>query len=176
MPFNSVVSDLAHAYPGQLAEPLAPKFARSVTVQTAISAGRLAKRGTDADDQISPVTTGDTVTVAMLAGVVLLDTSRPVEDIGGSGIVAGKSASVLRLGSVYMEFVEAVTAGECVGIVLSTGALKGYAQGTAAGSIPTGEVLVPGLRIAQTTGAAGCAIVEVNLFGNQDAATVGSGA
>jgi hypothetical protein len=73
-----------------------------------------------------------------------------------------------------MEFAEAVTAGECVAIVLADGTLKGYAQGTAAGSIPTGEVLVPGLRIATTTTAAGCAIVEVNLFGNQDAATIGS--
>ena len=175
MPFNSVASDLTNAYPGQLAEPLAPKFARSAVVETAIKAGRLAKRGTDKDDQIAPVTTGDTVTVGMLAGVVLLSTSRPYDQTdGGSGIEAGNSVSVLRLGSVYMEFAEAVTAGECVAIVLADGTLKGYAQGTAAGSIPTGEVLVPGLRIATTTTAAGCAIVEVNLFGNQDAATIGS--
>jgi hypothetical protein len=175
MPFNSVVSDLVHAYPGQLAEPLAPKFARSAVVETAIRAGRLAKRGTDKDEQIAPVTTGDTITVGMLAGVVLLSTSRPHEQTdGGSGIEAGNSVSVLRLGSVYMEFAEAVTAGECVAIVLANGTLKGYAQGTAAGSIPTGEVLVPGLRIASTTAAAGCAIVEVNLFGNQDSVTVGS--
>jgi hypothetical protein len=175
MPFNSVVSDLVNAYPGQLAEPLAPKFARSVVVETAIKAGRLAKRGTDKDDQISPVTTGDTVIPANLAGIVLLSTSRPYEQTdGGSGIEAGNSASVLRLGSVYLAFAEAVTAGEDVAIVLADGTFKGYAAGTAAGSIPTGEVIVPGLRIAQTTAAAGCAIVEVNLFGLQDAATIGS--
>lgn len=175
MPFNSVGSDLTNAYPGQLAEPFAPKFARSVVVETAIKAGRLAKRGTDKDDQISPMTTGDTVSLGLIAGIVLLSTSRPYDQVdGGSGVEAGNSASVLRMGSVYLYFEEAVTAGEVVSIKLADGTFRGYAQGTAAGALATGEVLVPGLQIASTTTAAGCAIVEVNFFGAQAAATVGS--
>lgn len=175
MPFNSVASDLTNAFPGQLAEPLAPKFARSALVETAIKAGRLAKRGTTAETQIAPMTTGDTVSVATIAGIVLLSTSRPFEQTdGGSGIEAGNTASVLRLGSVFLYFEEAVTAGEVASIKLSDGTFRGYAQGTAAGSIPTGEVIVPGVRIVDTTTAAGLAIVEVNFFGNQDSATVGS--
>ena len=174
MPYNSISSAPDRGYPGQIANPLFPQIKHSALVETAVSAGRLAKRGTDKDDQIEPIETGDTITAAMLAGVVLLSTSRPYEDVDGGSIEAGKTASVLRFGSVYMYFEEAVTAGECVSVKLSDQTLRGYAQGTAAGSIPTGEVLVPGLRIVQTTTGAGVAIVEVNLYGNQDAATVGS--
>lgn len=175
MGFNSLSTDLAIAFAGQLAEPLAPKFARSCVVETAIKAGAIAKRGTDPEVQIKPLEAGDTITVAMLAGVVLLSTSRPYEQTdGGSGIEAGNSASVLRLGSVFLPFAEAVTAGEVVAQDLATGLLYGYAQGTAAGSITTGRVVIPGIRVAQTISAAGNATCEVNLYGNQDTATIGS--
>lgn len=165
MPFNSITADLPIGYAGQIAEPAFPKFARSVTVETAISAGAVAKRGTDPETQIKPLEAGDTVTPGMIAGVVILSPTRPYEQVdGGSGIEAGNTAAVLRLGSIFMQFAEAVTAGELVGQALSTGLLYGYPAGTAPGDLAAGRVLIPGLRIAQTTSASGPACVEVNLL------------
>lgn len=169
MPFNSITSDLPIGYAGQVSEPAFPKFARSVTVETAIHAGAVAKRGTDPEIQIKPLEAGDTVTPGMLAGVVLLSATRPYEQIdGGSGIEAGNTAAVLRFGSVFMDFAEAVTAGELVGQALSSGLLYGYPAGTAPGDLAAGRVLIPGLRIAQTTTSAGVACVEVNLLDASD--------
>ena len=52
--------------------------------------------------------------------------------------------------------------------------LEGSAEGANAATVGAGKVVLPGLRVAQSTSAAGPAIVEVNLFGLQDAATVGA--
>lgn len=168
---NSVSDAPAIAYPGQIAEAGAPRYCVSRRAEgTSVAAGLLMKRGT-AYPQVEAVETGDTITTAMLEGIAVLSTSRAYDS---DGIDAGADVEVMRLGVIYLSFAEAVTAGECVTVTLATGAFKAVAQGTAAGAIPTGDVMVPGLRVAQTISAAGVARVEVNLFGNQDSATIGS--
>lgn len=169
MPQTSIPVSMSRAYAGQLAEAGAPSYAYSARAEAAIIAGKPVKRGTAPEYQVEPFEAGDTPTAAMFAGIAILDTSRPP-----GGIAAGDSLSVLRFGVINMEFAEAVTAGEQVGITLATQALSGIPHGTAAGAIASGVVVLPGLRIKSTTTAAGMAQVEVNLFGNQDAATVGS--
>lgn len=171
MPQLSISTRPAIGYAGQLAEPAGPKFARSHIAEGAgISAGMPVKRGSAAR-KVEPFEAADVPTAAMFAGVVLLETTRPYSD---DAIEDGDPVSVLRLGAVLMNFSEAVSEGEQVGITLATGALTGIPQGTAAGAIATGIVVLPGLRIVETTSAAGLATVEVNLYGSQDAATVGT--
>lgn len=159
------------AFQGQIADA-GLRYCYSAWAEgTGVKAGVPCKRGTAPETQVSAITTGDTITVGNFAGIPVLSSSRPYD---ATLISAGDDVSVMRLGVVYLEFGEAVTAGEQVTIVLATGVLGGVAQGTAAGAIATGTVVLPGLRIVQTTSAAGPARVEVNLFGSQDAATVGS--
>lgn len=168
---NTTPAEMDQAFAGQIAD-VAPRYCGSFVVETGpISAGMPVKRGTDKEKEIEPFEAGDVPTAGMFAGVVVFSSTAPYEDVPKA---AGDMASVMRFGVVNMEFSEAVTAGEQVGITLATGVLTGIPQGTAAGSITTGIVVLPGLRIVQTTGAAGVARVEVNLFGSQDAATVGS--
>jgi len=170
MPQTSISAAPAVGYAGQIGEPGAPTYMFSATAEGAnVSAGMPVKRGTDPQRQVEPFEAGDAPDPAMFAGVVFLETSRPE-----GGISDGDPIAVARLGVLLMDFSEAVTAGEQVAIVLATGDLKGYAQGTAAAAIPAGEVILPGLRISQTISAAGLARVEINLFGSQDAATVGT--
>lgn len=171
MPQLSIgVPDIAYA--GQLAEPGAPTFTRKGIVEgAAIAAGAPLKRGTAAQSQVKNFEAGDTPSAAMFAGFCLLDPSRAYDS---AMIAVGQTVSVLRTGSLYLNFSEAVTAGEQVGLVLATGLLTGIPHGTAAGAIATGTVVLPCCRIVDTTTAAGMATVEVNLFGAQDAATVGS--
>ncbi len=170
MPQLSISSAPAVGYAGQIAEPGAPRFSRSARAEGAnVSAGMPVKRGTNKEKQVEPFEAGDDGQLQDFAGVVVLDTSR-----ASGGIADGDGVAVLRLGSIYMDFSEAVTAGEQVGITLATGALTGIPDGTAAGAITTGIVVLPGLRIAETIAAAGLAVVEVNLFGVQPSAVVGS--
>jgi hypothetical protein len=160
---------MSKAYAGQPTEGF-PRAVRSARAEgSGITAGAPVKRGTDKDDQVKAFEAGDVPTAGMFAGVVVREEARP-----SGGIASGDGVQVMRLGSIYMNFGEAVTAGEQVTIVLATGVLGGVAQGTAAGAIATGTVVLPGLRIVETTSAAGVACVEVNLFGSQDAATVGT--
>jgi hypothetical protein len=169
VPQTSISERLGTGYAGQIAEG-GPRFLRSARAEgSGISAGKPVKRGTSAAVQVKAFEAGDTPTAGMFAGVVVWEQVRPT-----GGIAAGDSVQVMRFGSCYMEFSEAVTAGEQVGITLASGALVGIPQGTAAGAITTGIVVLPGLRIASTTSTSGVAVVEVNLFGSQDAATVGS--
>jgi hypothetical protein len=172
MPFNTLRDAPATAYPGQLAEPLAPKFARSARLSAVGSAGMVCVRGPDADDQVRPAFTGDTITPGNLAGVLILSDTRPFEQ--GSPLAIGTVVSVLRLGSVFLEFENTPTAGDCVTVTLATGAIRAVAQGANAATVGAGRVMIPGLRVVQTRTDAGCAAVEVNLFGAQDNATVGA--
>lgn len=169
MPQTSITARMSTGYAGQIAEALAPKYAYSAICEAALSAGMPVKRGTAAEYQVEPFEVADVPTAGMFAGIVLLNTTK-----SPGAFAAGDPCSVMRLGKVLMNFSEAVTAGEQVGLTLATGVLTGIPQGTAAGAITTGIVVLPGLRIARTTTAAGVAAVEVNLFGAQDAATVGS--
>lgn len=169
MPQLSIDDAPSRGYAGQFL-PGPPKVAFPARAESgAVAGGMPVKRGTNPEKQCLPFAPGDVPSQGNFYGVVLLETSRP-----STGIEAGDSVSVLRFGSVLMDFSEAVTAGEQVGLVLATGLLTGVPQGTAAGALATGTVVLPGLRIAATITAAGRAAVEVNMFGAQDAATVGS--
>jgi len=165
---SPTVMDIAVA--GQIADA-APRYSGSFIVETAVSAGMPVKRGTNKEKDIKPFEAADVPSASMFAGVVVFSSTAPLEN---SPRLVGDVVSVMRFGVIYMQFAEAVSGGEQVGITLATGALSGVPQGTAAGALATGIVVLPGLRIVQSTAAAGPARVEVNLFGSQDAATVGS--
>ena len=172
MPQLSIDDNPPIGYPGQIAEPGAPTFIRSASAEGALVAGSVVKRGTNPEKQVEALEAGDAPDFDLIAGVVHLETSRPYD--ASSPIADGDPVGVVRQGVVYMEFSEAVTAGEMVGQTLASGLLTGIPEGTAAAAIATGIVVIPGLRIVQTTTAAGVARVEVNLFGAQPAGTVGS--
>lgn len=165
MPQLSISDAPAVAYAGQIAEPGAPTFARSCLAEGAnVVAGMPVKRGTDPQRQVEPFEAGDLPDFANFAGVVILETTRAYD---ANAIEDGDSLGVMREGSIYMDFSEAVTAGERVALTLASGALTGVAEGT----VSTDAIVVlPGLRIASTISAAGLAIVEVDLMGSGDAA------
>lgn len=171
MPQNSVASAPARGFAGQIAEPDAGLRCSTAFAEGAsVSAGMPVKRGTDPEKQVEPLEAGDgTGLMGKFCGVVVLDPTRPYSS---DAIEDGDPVAVMTRGQVYMNFSEAVTAGEDVGITLATGALTGWAAGTAAGSITTGIVILPGLRVIDTIGGAGVARVDVNIL--QSAATVGS--
>ena len=172
MPQYSIPSAPSVAYPGQIAEP-GGRMSRSMSCEAAgIVDGQIVARGTDPYEQCKAIpTSAFTPSFANIAGVVVFSSSKPYEECPHT---EDERVSVLRQGSIFLDFSEAVTAGEDVGYTLATGVLTGIPAGTAAGSIATGIVVIPGLRIEQTITAAGVAIVSVNLEGVQNAATVGS--
>lgn len=160
MPQLSVSDAPAIALRGQLAEPGAPKFARSFRAEGAsVSAGLPVKRGTLPAKQVTPFASTDVPNAQTFAGVVILETSRAYDE---AAIEDGDSVAVLREGSIYMDFSAAVSAGQAVKMTMATGALEGMAEGSDPGA---GKCQLPGLRIAETTSASGLAIVEVALRG-----------
>lgn len=163
----------AVAYPGQIAEA-GPRSCRSYRVEGAgVQAGLPVKRGTNPASQVAAFAGGNTVNASTFAGIVVLSTSRSADEVGAS-LAVSSDVEVMRFGSCYLQFAGAVTAGQAVKITLATGVLEGSAEGANAATVGAGKVVLPGLRVAQSTSAAGPAIVEVNLFGLQDAATVGA--
>lgn len=171
---NSIALLPDNAYAGQIAEAGMPRACRSARVEGAnVFAGTPVKRGTAGESQVAAYVGGDTVNMATFAGVVLLSTSRSLNEIN-TDLDAGADVEIMRLGCVYMNFAGAVTSGQNVKITLATGALEGSAEGASAGTVGAGKVVLPGLRVVQTTSGAGLARVEVNLFGVQTAATIGA--
>ncbi len=162
------------AYPGQVTDQ-GCEIADSYSCEAAgLVSGQIVCRGTDLDDQCKAIPTSAFVpSFANILGVLVFSSSKPYEWTS-SGHPANTRVSILRRGAIYLDFSEAVTAGEEVGYTLATGVLTGVPAGTAAGALATGIVVIPGMRISQTIGAAGVAIVEVNLEGVQNNATVGS--
>lgn len=156
MPQLSIPDRMEKAYAGQVTEA-GYRFCRSAFAEGAlVTSGMPVKRGTAAG-QAEPFEAGDTPSAGNFLGVVVHSPTRGVD-----GIEDGDGIDVMRAGSIFMDFSEAVSEGEQVHITLATGALKGVAQGTAAA---VGDALLPGLRIAETISAAGLATVEVGLFG-----------
>jgi len=155
---NTIALAPGIGYAGQLAEPDAPYFARSVRAEgSGIHAGAPVLRGTNKGRQVKAVDAA--VTAQNFAGIVILETSRPFEQAAPAD---GDGLTVLRLGSVLMNFGEAVAAGERVRIKHSDGTL----DGVAAGSDPTaGYSILPQCVISETTTGAGLAAVEVAIFG-----------
>jgi hypothetical protein len=171
MPQLSIPLLRSIAYPGQVTDQGA-EICRSFSCEAAgYVSGQIVKRGTDKDDQILALAPADVPSFANIAGVIVFSSSKPYEQ---TPHLVNARVSVLRRGAVYLDFSEAVTAGEEVGVTLATGVLTGVPAGTAAGALATGIVVIPGLRIEQTISAAGVAIVSVNLEGVQNNATVGT--
>lgn len=161
MPQTSIPLAPSSAYAGQIAEAALPLMKRSARTEgAAVSAGMPVKRGTDTETQVKPFGSGDAglVNAQTFAGVVVLETSRPSDEV--SPIADDKPCSIMRLGSIYMNFAAAVDAGQGVQITLSSGALSGYDEGDA---LASGHERLPGLRIVETLDAAGLAIVEVSI-------------
>lgn len=171
MPFNSVIDAPPRGYPGQWAEPAGPKFARSGTLSVAASSGALLLRGVDEDDQFRPATTGDTITRANLAGILMLSDTQPFEY--GRPNAIGTPVAALRLGAVFLDFANVPVAGHCVAYTLATGVYRSFVLGVAAATLGAGSQLVPGMRVVQNATVAGIAAVEINFYGSQDTVTAG---
>lgn len=163
MPQTTISDSPAKAYKGQLAEPGAQFYSVS---------RRTSEAGIEHGDPVQMVSGSEDTSVEVIdaaptidsfLGFVMLETSRP-----DGGLDADSPVSVLRKGVIYLDFAEAVTAGEQVGLTVSGGALTGIPEGTAAAAIATGTHVLPGCRIMETTTAAGLARVEVDLFGRSD--------
>lgn len=157
---NSVATAPPAAYQGQIGVG-APRFCRPGRAEGAsVVAGIPVKRGTDAQVEVAPFASTDLNPSAQtFAGVIVLETSRPFAD---AAIEDGDPVAVMELGLVSMTFAAAVTAGQAVKIKHSDNTLYGVDVGADPGA---GHSVLPGLRIAETTTAAGLALVEVNLFG-----------
>lgn len=157
---NSVASAPPLAYQGQIGVG-APRFCRPGRAEGAsVVAGIPVKRGTDAQVEVTPFAATDlNPSAGTFAGVVVLETSRPYD---AAAIEDGDPVAVMELGLVSMTFAAAVTAGQAVKIKHSDNTLYGVDVGDDPGA---GHSVLPGLRIAETTTAAGLALVEVNLFG-----------
>lgn len=159
---NSIAAAPSIAYQGQIAEPGAPIFSRSARAEGAtVKAGLPVQRGTSKEKQVKTYAAADLPNRQNFAGFVILETSRPT-----GGIADGDPVSVMRVGSIYLNFAEIVTAGERVGLLMTDGeTLRGFGED----EIPPDNVqILPGCRIVQTIAAAGLARVEVHLFGQAE--------
>lgn len=155
---NSIALAPGVGYAGQLAENDIPIIARGARCEgTGVHAGAPVLRGTDKGRQVKAVDAA--VTAQNFAGIAILETSRPFEQAPPGD---GDPITVLRFGSILMNFSAAVVAGKRVRVHTSDGVLDAVDAGTD----PTaGYSILPGCVIAETTTAAGVAIVEVNIFG-----------
>lgn len=172
MPQLSIPLAPSIAYPGQVTDQ-GSIVGRSMSCEAAgIVDGQIVARGTDPYEQCTAIPTSAFVpSFANIAGVVVFSSSKPYEEVPHT---EDERVTVIRQGAVYLDFSEAVTAGEEVGYTLATGLLTGVPAGTAAGALAAGIVVIPGLRIEQTISAAGVAIVSIALEGIQTNATVGT--
>lgn len=162
MPQTSIPTSVTNLYAGQLAQPGAPKYARSCSAEGAgISAGKPLLRGTNPEKQVAAIGASDVVTAESFGGFALLETSRaydasnPIDDTDG--------VSALMFGVIGLTASETVAAGEDVALTLSSGALVGLGADEMAAS---GVVRLPGCRWIES-GAAGVREAFVNVPGAQ---------
>lgn len=155
MPQTVILDNPLRAYAGQLAEAGAPRYARSKRAEGAgCSAGTVVLRGSS-DEQAVAISDGATVDSSTVSGVVLLETSRALEE---SPPADGDDLSVLRLGVVYLEVTASVSAGDPLYVGNATAQL-----GDIAGAAGTGLALVPGCRFLESAGVGELAAVMINL-------------
>jgi hypothetical protein len=171
---NSIDLVPAVAYAGQIAEPAAPRFCRSGSVEGAgVTAGVALKRGTDPDVQVKAFASTDVVTPQNFAGLAVLSTSRSFDEIN-TDLDANSALDVMRLGTIYLSFSGTVIAGQSVKMKMSDLTFEGVSAGADPGA---GYCVLPGVRVAQDRTGAGVAIVEINIMGaSQDAAGAGGAA
>jgi len=158
MPQTTILDNPPRALAGMIAEAGAPRYVRSKRAENvatqAINAGQFVLRGT-ADDQAVAITDGATVDATTVAGVVLLETSRPLEEAPPT---EGDDLSVMRFGVVYLQVTAAVTAGNPVFVGNATAQLGDIDDATG-----TGLVQVPGCRFLESAAANGFAAAMINL-------------
>jgi len=159
MAVQTVVNDtFGIGYAGQIADGCKP-YVRSARAEdvatTAIIAGAVVLRGTNPADQVLAITNGATVDASTVAGLVVLETSKALED---SPVVEGGSVSVMRFGVMKVLTTTAVTAGLPLFVGNETAQL-----GEVTDTTGTGLVQVPGCRFLTSTSGAGIAHVMVNL-------------
>ncbi len=151
------------AYQGQIAEPGAPRFCRSMRAEGAnVVAGIPLKRGTLPATQAKPFAAGDECTPQNFAGFAVLSTSRPYAALA---IEDGDSISVMRLGTIKLYLTGAAAAGQGVKLTLASGVLEAMDQGDAPGAL---KVQLPGVVVAHALAATGLVTCEVNLLGSAD--------
>jgi len=148
MPQLSVLDAPVKGYAGQIAEPGAPTFVRSAIAEVALSAGDAVIRGTVPEKDAAAIAATSIISPENFFGFVLLETSREYD--ATAPIAAEDPVSILREGSIYLLANEAVTAGEAVGIVKSTGVFVGLGDDE---DPPTGTVRLPGCRWEETVSA-----------------------
>lgn len=126
--------------------------------------GRFVAR--DGDDSIAPV--DDTTTAADIVGVLRRELNRAQVDGSTGGAPDDRDASVLTVGTIYVETLGAVTAGQDVYAVIGadgTPAAKPGIANNAAGTTATTGVKVPGAKFVETTSAAGLAAISLVIGG-----------
>lgn len=159
MPQTVILDAPPKGYAGQIAEAGAPRYVRSCQAEAvatrAINAGDFVLRGTDPESQVIAITDGATVDAATLMGVVLLETSRPLEE---APPVEGSDLGVLRFGPVRVTVSAAVTAGNPVFVGNTTATL-----GDVEGASGAGLVAAPGCRFLSSAGSGETAIAWLNL-------------
>ena len=159
MPQLSIPDSPAIAYAGQLAEPGAPKYARSAIAEGALTAGQAVIRGTVPAKDAAPIVAASVINSETFFGFVILETSRPT-----GGIADLDGVSILQEGHIYLSASEAVNAGEDVGLVKATGLYVGLGAEEVA---PLGTVRLPGCRWETTAATAGFAVASVRLKGSR---------
>lgn len=126
--------------------------------------GRFVAR--DGDNGFKPVT--DTTTAANIVGVLRRELNRAYADGAAVGAPVDRDASILTVGTIYVETLGGVNAGDSVYAVIgasgSAAANPGIAN-NAAGTGATTGVAVAGAKFIETTTAAGIAAVSLAIGG-----------
>lgn len=161
MPQLSIPDDIPVGFKGQLAEPGAPKYARSASADFSsgtLEAGDPVIRGTVPGKDAAPIVTASDVTAESFFGFVILETSRPFD--ATAMIADDDPVAVLQEGHMYLDASEVVTAGEAVGLVQSSGALVGLGSDETPAA---GTIRLPGCRWEETIAAAGLAVASIRI-------------
>ncbi|MGS1116014.1 structural cement protein Gp24 [Castellaniella sp. UC4442_H9] len=120
----------------------------------------------DGDGAIKPVT--DTTTAANIVGVLRRELNRAQQDGDASGAPDGRDATVLTVGTIYVQTLGAVAAGDPVYAVIGTSGAPAVNPGianNAAGTTATTGVQITGARFKETTTAAGLAAISLAIGG-----------
>ncbi|RIY41957.1 structural cement protein Gp24 [Neopusillimonas maritima] len=120
----------------------------------------------DGDDGFAPV--DDTTTAPDVIGVLRRELNRAQLDGATSGAPADRDASVLTAGVIYVQTLDAVSAGDdvyaVVGTAVNPAATAGVAN-NAVGADATLGVKIDGARFKETTTGAGLAAVSLVIGG-----------
>lgn len=134
------------------------------TSSAAVPFGRFVAR--DGANGFKPV--ADTTTAANVIGVLRRELNRAHEDGATAGAPVGRDASILTAGTIYVETLAAVNAGDPVYAVIGTSAAPAVKPGIAskaAGTAATTGVAIAGAKFIETTAGAGIAAVSLVIGG-----------